>query len=786
MINGNIKDDKMGNGKTVKKEIILEGLNCAYCASKIEKEISGIDGIDLVSMNFIEKKLTLEISNPNLENTIDTISKLINKIEPDVVIKEKEIAKSNRKIFLLTGICCELCADNVEKEIRNIDGVKNAVLDFEKGALSIEFYNRRNEKKILKEARETAKNIISKIKIIDEDSRTKNLNYLSLIKDAAAFLIFILAFFIDAGFTVKLTLYLISYLLIGSDILFKAGRNIIKGQVFDENFLMSIATIGAFAIRQYPEAVAVMLFYKAGMYLEKLAVDRSKKSIGSLMDLRPDYANLKTDGGILKVSPEEVKIGDMIVVKPGERIPLDGVINEGTSVLDVSALTGESLPKEVSAGMEILSGSINKSGLLSIKVIKEYKNSAVAKIEDLLKNSGSKKSVTEKFITKFARIYTPVIVVLAFLIASVPPLLTGAKFEDWLYRALIFLVVSCPCALVLSIPIGFIGGIGSAGRKGVLVKGSNYLDGLNNVDTVVFDKTGTLTEGKLAVTEVKPESGFTEDGILRYAAYSEIYSNHPIAFSILKKYGKDIDRARIGDFIEQSGYGVMTFIDGRKVICGNEKMLTKELIKFDSEDLPGTVVHIAVDGKYAGYILISDEIKKEAADMIGSLKKAGIKKTVILTGDNKYIAGTIAKSLGITEFYPDLLPDQKVEILEKIENDRIKNSKVVYVGDGINDAPVIARADIGIAMGGIGSDIAVESADIVIMNDRISKIPELFGIAKKTKSIVIQNIILALGIKVIVLVLGAGGLATMWEAVFADVGVAIIAILNSLRALRIK
>ena len=775
--------DKVTNMKTVKKEIILEGLTCALCASKIETEISGLEGIGLVSMNFMEKKLTLEVDGSNMENTIDNIGKIIKRIEPDIVVKEKEILKSNRKIFLLTGICCELCADNVEKEIRNLDGVKNALLDFDKGTLNIEFFNKKDEKRIVKEARETARKIISGIRIIDREARIKKIDALFVVKDALAFILFVSSFFMEWEL-LKLIILGVSYVLVGGGILLRAVKNIAKGDIFDENFLMAIATIGAFVIGDWPEAVAVMLFYKAGMYLEKIALDRSKKSIAGIMDLRPEFANLKKENDVLKVSPEEVKAGDIIIVKPGEKIPLDGEVTEGQSSLDVSALTGESLPKEVTVKDEVLSGSINKTGLLAVGVTREYRDSAVAKIEEVLKNAGSKKSPTEKFITRFAKIYTPIVVILAASIAVIPTLvISGAKFEDWLYRALIFLVVSCPCALVLSIPIGFIGGIGSAGKRGILIKGSDYLDGLLKADTAIFDKTGTLTEGKLSVSSIASFNGFGRDEVLYHAAYSEIYSTHPIAYSVIKEYGKEIDRNKIGSFIEQAGYGVKTLVNNTPVICGNEKMMTKENIEFTVSDRPGTTIYVAISGKYAGYILITDVIKKDASDVISDLKKNGIKKIIMLTGDNKHIAESIGSQLGIDEVYSGLLPDQKVEMLEKIESTRGKNSKIVYVGDGINDAPVIARSDIGIAMGSMGSDIAVESADIVIMNDRLARIPEALMIARKTKNIVIQNIILALGIKMLVLALGAIGIATMWAAVFADVGVAFLAILNSLRAL---
>jgi Cd2+/Zn2+-exporting ATPase len=587
--------------------------------------------------------------------------------------------------------------------------------------------------------------------------------------------------------SVELALFLISYALVGIEVLVKSVRNIRRGQVFDENFLMGIATIGAFAIGEFAEGVAVMLFYQIGELFQDAAVNRSRKSIKELMDIRPDYANLKAAEGTIQTAPEKVKIGDIIIIKPGEKVPLDGKVVGGKSMLDTSALTGESVPREIKAGDEILSGFINKNGVLEVEVTKEYSESTVSRILYLVENASSKKAPTENFITKFARYYTPAVVLIALVLAVIPPLtVSGATFSEWIYRALIFLVVSCPCALVISIPLGFFGGIGGASRNGILIKGSNYLEALNAVDTVVFDKTGTLTKGVFEVTEIKTSGELSQQEILEYAAYAESFSNHPIAASIIKAFAGTVDKEQIESYEEVSGHGIRAMVKGREVLAGNGRLMEKEGIVFEEPDLPGTTVHIAVDRVYAGYLLISDEAKDNAVSAIQQLKKAGIKQTVMLTGDIKSVAETIANKLNIDRVYSELLPDQKVEKLEMLYQEKKSKGKLAFVGDGINDAPVLARADVGIAMGGLGSDAAIEAADIVIMNDEPSKIVSAIKIAKWTRRIVWQNIIFAMGVKIVVLMLSAGGLATMWAAVFADVGVALIAILNAMRVLNIK
>ena len=584
----------------------------------------------------------------------------------------------------------------------------------------------------------------------------------------------------------QIALFIISYIIVGGDVVKRAVKNIFKGQVFDENFLMSIATIGAFFIGEYPEGVAVMLFYQVGELFQSYAVGKSRKSIASLMDIRPDYANVKKGDELVKVDPDEVQIGDIIVIKAGEKIPLDGKVIEGSSMIDTSALTGESVPREVEVGSDILSGCININGVITAEVTKEFGESTVSKILDLVENASSKKSNSEQFITKFARYYTPVVVIIAVFLAIIPPLvIDGATFSDWIYRALAFLVVSCPCALVISIPLSFFGGIGGASKKGVLVKGSNYLEALAETEIVVFDKTGTLTKGVFNVQEIHPE-GVSKEELLELTAHAESYSNHPISLSLKRAYSKEIDNERILDVEEISGHGVIATVDGKKVMAGNIKLMKMMDIPYFKGELIGTAVHVAVNNKYIGYIVISDEVKEDSAQAIKELKAANIKQTVMLTGDNKSIGSKVAKELGLDKVYAELLPADKVEKLEELFSQKSKKGKLAFVGDGINDAPVLARADIGIAMGGLGSDAAIEAADVVIMTDEPSKIATAMKISKKTLKIAHQNIVFAIGIKIIVLILSAFGITTMWAAIFADVGVTIIAVLNAFRALNVK
>ena len=582
----------------------------------------------------------------------------------------------------------------------------------------------------------------------------------------------------------ELAFLIVAYVILGWDVVWQAVKNITRGQVFDEHFLMSVSTIGAFAIGEYPEAVAVMLFYQVGEFFQSLAVKRSRKSISDLMDICPDSATVKRNGVLQVVSPESVAVGEIIVVKPGEKIPLDGIVVDGESMLDTKALTGESVPRSIRKGDEALSGCINQSGLLTLKVTKSFGESTVSKITDLVENASARKAPTENFITTFARYYTPVVVGMAAVLAIIPPLVLGGGWSEWLRRGFVFLIVSCPCALVISIPLTFFGGIGAASKRGVLVKGGNYLEALNKVSVVVFDKTGTLTKGVFEVANIIPAAGYQKEQVLEYAAQAESYSNHPIAKSILATYGKPIDQKQFSGFEEISGHGISVMVQGKKVLAGNSKLMESEKIAYAACDAAGTKFYVAADGSYVGCILIADEVKPDSKCAIAELKKIGVEKTVMLTGDDERIGKSVADELGLDAYYAQLLPDQKVEKLEMLDKQKRQGSKLAFVGDGINDAPVLARADVGIAMGGLGSDAAIEAADVVLMTDEPSKLVEAIDVAKATKRIVTQNIVIALGIKSVFLVLGALGMAGMWEAVFGDVGVTIIAVLNAMRILK--
>ena len=607
------------------------------------------------------------------------------------------------------------------------------------------------------------------------------------IKILIALVIYIIAIVGNFGnIWIKDALFIISYLMVGFSILKKAIRNIFRGKVFDENFLMAVATIGAFGVGEFPEAVAVMLFYQIGELFQSYAVDKSRKSISSLMDIRPDYANVIRNNKEEKVDPDDVKIGELIVVKPGEKIPLDGIIAEGTTMLDTKALTGESVPVKVKVNDEVLSGSINESGKILVKVSKEYGESTVSKILDLVENASSKKSKSENFITKFAKYYTPTVVIIAVILAIVPPFIfKGTSFSEWIYRALSFLVVSCPCALVISIPLSFFGGIGGASKMGILIKGSNYLEALASTEIAVFDKTGTLTKGVFEVQKIETNN-IDKDELLEIAAYAENYSNHPIAKSIKNAYKKQIDTNRIKDIKEISGHGISVKIDNKNVLIGNEKLMEENKIEYTKSEDIGTILYVAINNKYKGLIIISDEIKEDSLGLIKNLKDLGVKKTVMLTGDKKTVGEAVGEKIGLDEVYTELLPDGKVEKVESLMREKTEKGKLVFVGDGINDSPVLAMSDIGIAMGALGSDAAIEAADVVIMTDEPSKIADAIGLSRKTMKIVKENIVFAIFIKVLVLVLTAIGLSTMWEAVFADVGVSIIAIINALRMLKVK
>ncbi|MDM5303252.1 heavy metal translocating P-type ATPase [Bacillus subtilis] len=693
--------------------------------------------------------------------------------------------------YILDGLDCSNCAQKIENGVKGIKGIDGCAVNFAASTLTVSAGG--------KEEQWVANKVEKKVKSIDphvtvrqkhkkksaEDGyRNRMINM--LIRMAVAVILGAAAYVVHSG-TIEFFLFLAAYLIIGGDIVIRAIKNISRGQVFDEHFLMALATIGAFLIKQYPEGVAVMLFYQIGELFQGAAVSRSRKSISALMDIRPDYANVKTENGIELVSPEDVKIGDIIVVNPGESIPLDGKVVQGSAMVDTSALTGESVPRKASEGQDVMSGFINQNGVLHIGVTKGYQESAVSKILDLVQNASSRKARTENFITKFAKYYTPAVVIIAVLLAFVPPLvIPGAALSDWVYRALIFLVISCPCALVVSIPLGFFGGIGAASKAGVLVKGSNYLEALNQVKYAVFDKTGTLTKGSFEVTEIKPAEGFTKEKLLEAAAYAELHSQHPIAESVRKAYGKTLSSDAIESYEEISGHGIFAKVNGTEILAGNQKLMEREQIKGVPDQKAGTIVHIAVDQHYAGAIIIADEAKEDAAQAIADLKSLGIKQTIMLTGDSKQTGEAVGKQLGIDEVYAELLPQDKVARVEALEAKLSPNEKLIFVGDGINDTPVLARADIGAAMGGLGSDAAVEAADVVLMTDQPSKIAEAIRIAKRTRRIVWQNIGFALGVKAIFLILGAFGIATMWEAVFSDVGVTLLAVANAMRVMRLK
>ncbi|MBK7499800.1 MAG: cadmium-translocating P-type ATPase [Ignavibacteriales bacterium] len=703
------------------------------------------------------------------------------------------------KKYQLKNIDCASCAANIENGLKKLDEVRFVSVNFANSSLIVDTDNIEIVKRKIKDLEPDVELIeLEKKELTPESEPSTSVwkeNKTTLIRIILTILLLITGIVFEKQIhntpfrLLEFGIFITAYLLSGWKVLTSAAKNIFKGRVFDENFLMTIATLGAFAIHQMPEAVAVMWFYVVGELFQDLAVNRSRKSIKALLQIRPDYANLKIDGEINKVSPFEVEPGQVIIVKPGEKIPLDGKITEGNSFVDTSALTGESVPRSVKINDIILAGMINKSGLLTISVTKRFGESSISRILELVENASSKKAETEKFITTFARYYTPVVVFGALLLAIIPPLFfSGQTFTDWIYRALVVLVISCPCALVISIPLGYFGGIGGASRKGILIKGSNYLDALTKVKTVVFDKTGTLTKGEFRVSEVVTQNGFNETEIIKFAAYAESHSNHPIAKSIIEAYKNnlplsEIDESLLSDIQEISGKGIKAKVGGKEIILGNDKLLHLENILHDKCDVEGTVVHLAVNSVYAGYIIISDTLKEDSQKTIQQLKEKNI-NTVMLTGDNKSVAESFAKKLGIDKFYFELMPEDKVNHIEMLIQSSAKGDKVAFVGDGINDAPVLARADVGIAMGALGSDAAVETADIVLMTDSPSKIVTAIDIAKRTRKIVWQNIGFAMGVKLFFILLGVFGIATMWEAVFGDMGVAIIAILNAMRVMK--
>jgi len=698
--------------------------------------------------------------------------------------------------YSLAGLDCPNCAAKIERELRKVNGLENVTVNF--NTLSVEM-----PEMLAEEARAVIKRVEPEVKLqkyeslraLSQPEEMEEHNNLGVIIGAGILFVVGLIFneslhntpFSWAEYAVLMP----AYLLVGGPVIAAAFKKLVSGQFFDENFLMTIATGGAIAIHQLPEAVGVMLFYAVGEYLQDRAVDRSRRSIAALMNIQPEYANLKDNGGMRQVRPEEVEVGQIIIIKPGEKVPLDGEIIEGASFVDTSALTGESVPRKVEQGEKILSGMINGQGLLTVMVAKPFKDSSVARILELVEKASERKAPTEQFITRFANYYTPIVVAAAALIAIVPPLLLpGATFSEWIYRALVLLVISCPCALVVSIPLGYFGGIGAASKNGILVKGANYIDALGGLDTVVFDKTGTLTKGVFRVTEIVSKNSIAPEELLAAAAGAEIYSNHPIAQSIgaayKEKTGNEITADQVQDYREIPAHGIKAAVNGRQVLAGNDRLMHKENIVHDDCDVAGTIVYVAIDGVYAGYLIISDELKPDAKEAISRLKQLGIRKTVMLTGDDQSVAEKVSRELGIDAYFAELLPEDKVQMLEELEKeikDRSKQ-KLVFVGDGINDAPVITRADIGVAMGGLGSDAVIEAADVVLMEDAPSKLARAVEISRRTGSIVRQNIYVALAVKAFFILLGTFGVASIWEAVFADVGVTLLAVLNASRTLQ--
>ena len=691
-------------------------------------------------------------------------------------------------VLILNGLDCASCADKITKSVSKMNGIKNVNLDFISKKLKYDLEDENQEERIFNDIKKTVSSIESGIIVKyddgDDEEHEENLSF-EFIKIIISAVFFLLSLLIDNK-TTSLLMIVLSYAIVGYEVVFSAIKNIFKGKPFDEAFLMTIATVGAFAIGEYNEGVAVMLFYQVGEFFQGLAVNRSRKSISNLMNIRPDYANIKTSKGIEKVSPDSVKIGDIIVVKAGERIPLDGKVINGTSSIDTSALTGEAMLRDVTSGEDVLSGSINVNGLLEIEVQKEFSESTVSKILDLVENASSKKATTEKFITRFARVYTPIVVIVAVLLVAIPSLFVqSAEFSDWLYRALVFLVISCPCALVISVPLSFFGGIGGASRSGILIKGANSLEALGRTEIIAFDKTGTLTEGKFSVTQVDA-IGMSKEQLVEITAYAESFANHPVALAVINYYNKEIDKSRVESLSEIAGKGIRAVINGKTVLAGNARLLSDNNVSFEPTNTIGTVIYVAVDKKYSGYIVVSDKVKSGSVKAIKNLKSIGVKKALMLTGDKKLTGDTVGKELKLDKVYSELLPQNKVEIVEKLLKQKSQKGTLAFVGDGINDAPVLTISDIGVAMGGLGSDAAIEAADIVIMTDETSKISKAINLSKKTMRIVRENIIFAIFVKIAVLVLTAFGASTMWEAVFADVGVALIAILNAVRIQRMN
>ncbi|MEO2187776.1 heavy metal translocating P-type ATPase [[Clostridium] innocuum] len=854
---------------------ILDELDCANCAMKIERHVGKIKGVKECSVDFVSKRMFVDMEHEGIEAVL---KETVQAIEPDVILRRKDDKKAasagkqrasgkaghpeaekhhsaqedctckkahhhdhadcacahtdghdhheacngshahendghhhhegcgcghdhaheaheDREIqgalkLYVKNLDCANCANKIEAYVRKMDNIKDASMNFSHGVLFVELQDASRSEDTIKAIMAVIPTLEDGVtveleKSTEEEKPSRMFSFQENARLYLGILLFAAAVVLEAQ-SWSVWLFLAAYVMAGGKVVYIALRNILKGEVFDENFLMSVATIGALAIGSYEEAVAVMIFYEIGEMFQSYAVNRSRKSISSLMNIRADYANLWKDGKEIRVSPEAVGLHDLIVIKPGERVPLDGVIVEGTSSLDTSALTGESLPRDVGVQDEVLAGVVNLSGVLKVEVSKEYGESTVSRILELVENASSKKAPMEKFITRFAKVYTPTVVFLAIALVVLPMLfIPDAVFADWLYRALTFLVVSCPCALVISVPLGMFAGIGAASKSGILIKGGNYLEALKDIDTVVFDKTGTLTKGVFTVTQIHAIQR-SEDELLEMAAYAENYSTHPIALSIRKAYAKTIDAERLSRYEEVAGNGIHVQLDQHELLVGNYKLMQANGITYEEHDALGTIVHIAVDGTYEGYIVIDDEIKETSKEAIASLKSSGVKKCVMLSGDRYKVGEHVASVLGLDEVHMQLLPADKVEKVEELLQQESEHGKLAFVGDGINDAPVLARADIGVAMGGIGSDAAIEAADVVLMKDDPSALSTAIRIAGKTMQILWQNIVFSLGIKVVILILTAFGMANMWMGVFADVGVTLIAILNSMRALKIR
>ena len=838
-----VKKEEIDKNKVIRVDFLLNNLNCAHCAEKINDKVAKLSYVENSNMNFVAKKLSVFAKAGDItKQHMSEIAKIIHETESGLTVsllknkvvgalefdnkgniiesgtikgsKDLNVLYANRKNNSKEhhhehGEDCGCGGHHHDHDHGEECGCGGHHHDHEHGEEcgcgDHHHHNHEHGEECgcgghhhdhehgeecgCGDHHHDHEHEESKPKKVEKRKEKKEINK-DLIKIIIGVIVYAFGIYemaVGNTGTFGVVVFLAAYILIGGDVLLKAIKNLFRGQVLDENFLMSIATIGAVAIGEYSEAVGVMLFYKIGEYLQQKAVGQSRKSISALMEIKAEFANLVQGGKMIQVDPEEVEVGDVIVVKPGEKVPLDGIVTEGEAMLDTSAITGESVLRSVKPGEEVVSGTINTNALIYVRVTKEYGESTVAKILDMVENAGSRKSQTENFISKFCRYYTPIVVGLALAVAFIPPLvIEGAVFRDWLYRGLIFLVVSCPCALVLSIPLSFFGGIGSASKNGILIKGSNYLEALRKANTVVLDKTGTITKGVFKVTEINPV-GMSEDELLKYAAIAEANSNHPIAKSIMESYNEkfeeEVKLSEIDKYEEIAAHGIKVLYNGKTILAGSSKLLDSENIEYKKIEESGTTVYVAVDGKFAGCIVISDEVKEDSKRAIEEMRKVGITNVVMLTGDNEAAAAKIAKEVGVNKHYSGLLPNQKVEILEEIANEN-STGNTIFIGDGINDAPVLARADVGIAMGGVGSDAAIEASDIVFMTDELSKLPIAKRISEKTNKIVWQNIVFAMGVKVIVMLMSTGGVANMWEAIFADVGVALIAVLNAMRTLK--